>query len=375
MEDWKSKYRNSMEGHRSLVPERLWEGVSAGLAQRRRHRTAWISSLSAAAAIALAAILAWPEPAAPSEAPLAKVITVETPEDMRTPETEEMPAIGDPAVGPVHIPESKTSLLARDVQKPEEETTPSEFIPKTEDPAPTRRPSPIADEAGKCQDESGPAEPFAGPATPKKRPIRLAVSVQGTSGHYSSDNFAPVRGLLMADYANGVIKEKRVENNTNHSIPVKLMVTAGIPLAKRLTLETGISYGYLHSVVSYSIGSGSYGNDQRLNYIGIPLGLRLSLLQNAGIGWYLGAGGLAEKMVYGTTRPMEGSESIRVKMNGLQYSVYAVTGIEARLMPHVGLAFEPGVSYYFPATDIGIKTIYQERPLNFELRFALHFSF
>ena len=58
----------------------------------------------------------------------------------------------------------------------------------------------------------------------------------------------------------------------------------------------------------------------------------------------------------------------------LQWSVSSAAGMEYRLWKGIGLYAEPGVTYHFRNSS-GVETIYREKPLNFNIRLGLRFSF
>jgi hypothetical protein len=159
------------------------------------------------------------------------------------------------------------------------------------------------------------------------------------------------------------------DSDVQHQQPLRFSLLIGIPLTHRLNLETGLSFSQLHSEFDEKNGSSSKDIDQRLNYIGIPLGLSYRLWGNRVFRTYLSVGGMAEKMVYGTSKSSGISTSLSIA--GLQYSLYGVAGFEVLLAPHFSLGFEPGVGYYYPVKDSNITTLYSDTPLNLQLRLSL----
>ena len=70
---------------------------------------------------------------------------------------------------------------------------------------------------------------------------------------------------------------------------------------------------------------------------------------------------------------MKSSETDDIKVKPLQWSVNASAGVQFRLTKFMGVYAEPGIAYYF---DDGseIKTIYKEKPVNFNLNLGVRFE-
>jgi len=180
----------------------------------------------------------------------------------------------------------------------------------------------------------------------------------------------PSSNSQIYDYASSP-NTSSTNNNSDvqHQQPLRFSLLIGIPLTHRLNLETGLSFSQLRSEFDEKNGSSSKDIDQRLNYIGIPLGLSYCLWGNRVFRTYLSVGGMAEKMVYGTSKSSGISTSLSIA--GLQYSLYGVAGFEVLLAPHLSLGFEPGVGYYYSVKGSDITTLYSDTPLNLQLRLSL----
>lgn len=200
-------------------------------------------------------------------------------------------------------------------------------------------------------------------ATAIRRHCTLMIGTS-LSGGLSSPN------SQVYDYASSSNTSSTSHNvNVQHHQPLKFSFLIGIPLASRLNLETGLSFSQLRSEFDEKKGSSAQNIDQRLNYIGIPLGLSYRLWGNRICRTYLSAGGMVEKMVYGTSKSL--GESTNLSIDGLQYSLYGVVGLEVRIAPHFNIGFEPGIGYYYPVKDSKITTLYSDTPLNLQLRLSL----
>ena len=58
----------------------------------------------------------------------------------------------------------------------------------------------------------------------------------------------------------------------------------------------------------------------------------------------------------------------------MQWSANASLGVQCNLVNTMSIFVEPGVSYYFN-DGTNIRTIYKEKPLNFNLNLGIRFTF
>ena len=103
--------------------------------------------------------------------------------------------------------------------------------------------------------------------------------------------------------------------------------------------------------------------------------------ENERFGLYLSGGGMMEMCVAGKSDidyivdnelALTKHKNIRVKP--LQFSVNASAGFQVNLIPQLGVYLEPGVSYYFD-NGSAVETIYKDKPLNFNLKMGLRYTF
>ena len=64
----------------------------------------------------------------------------------------------------------------------------------------------------------------------------------------------------------------------------------------------------------------------------------------------------------------------RLRVDPLQWSVNLSAGLQFNIIRSTGIFIQPGISWYF---DNGspVETIYKAKPLNFDLRFGIRYSF
>lgn len=169
--------------------------------------------------------------------------------------------------------------------------------------------------------------------------------------------------------------------SVKHHNPVRAGLSVRYALTRRLGLETGFVYSYLSSDISQGDDYNCSTTEQRLHFVGIPLAVDYSVWNNKWLRLYVSGGGMVEKNVRGKStatyflngKPQSSTE-YSVRMKELQWSVNAAAGVEVDFVRNVGLYVEPGVGYYFD-NGSSLKTSYSEKPLNFNLRFGMRYSF
>lgn len=184
----------------------------------------------------------------------------------------------------------------------------------------------------------------------------------------------PMLGILLFNQGHDVVTEVK------HRLPVRTGLSFAYRINDRLSIESGLLYTLLTSDLKYGSESHYIAGQQKLHYIGVPVNARYRVLSWRAFDLYASAGVLAEKCVSGkverdfvldnhTTQ----SENEDVKVKPLQWSVNASAGLQFNITRAIGLYAEPGVSCYI---DNGspVETIYNERPLNFNLNVGLRFT-
>lgn len=228
-------------------------------------------------------------------------------------------------------------------------------------------------------------------------------SRRGTSRHdkgIGTDLYAGNAGLTVGDASttdmrkiaasNMIIRERTVSNMVaaapaysqyegllTHRMPVTFGLGVSYPLTDRMTLHSGLNYTLLVSEATLS-QQNNYSIEQRMHYIGIPLGISYSFIPKGKWDVYVRGGGMVERAVASnfklTTYTDSGSstEDGRMKIKGVQLSVNCAVGVLYRITNHLGVYVEPGVSYYF---DNNQPASYRsEHPTSFTLQAGLRFN-
>lgn len=220
----------------------------------------------------------------------------------------------------------------------------------------------------------------------------LSLYSSGVSGSVSNSRFAgdryaaalgpgnatwldsPLLGILVFS------KGEDIEADVKHHTPVRAGISFSYALNDRLSVESGLSYTMLASDIRKGSQSHYFTGRQKLHYVGIPLNLRYRLFSWRRFDVYASAGALAEKCVWAKLDSEyildhNSSESSSEDLEKpFQWSVNASAGAQFNLSGSVGLFVEPGVSYYFDdGTDL--RTVYKDKPVNFNLNLGLRISF
>lgn len=174
---------------------------------------------------------------------------------------------------------------------------------------------------------------------------------------------------------------KEVETNIKHRLPIKAGILFTYKLNDNISIESGITYTNLTSDIKEGSKNHYFTGEQTLHYVGIPLNLKSKIYAWKGIELYASSGILAEKCVSGYMKKeyvldntLIKTETTDIDINPLQWSANAALGVQYNITNLTSLYAEPGLSYYFKDGS-SIKTIYKEKPLNFNLNLGLRFTF
>lgn len=152
----------------------------------------------------------------------------------------------------------------------------------------------------------------------------------------------------------------------HHKQPISFGFSIRKNLPKNFSVETGLTYTYLASEITYADETSSC--DQRLHYIGIPLRANWNFVNRKAFIIYLSGGGAVEKCVYGKM----GNETATV--SALQLSVTGAVGAQYNISNRIGLYIEPGIAYFFDDGS-SVQTVRKESPCNFSLQAGLRLNY
>lgn len=154
-------------------------------------------------------------------------------------------------------------------------------------------------------------------------------------------------------------------SGVSHGFPLRIGLSARIPLAQRWSVTTGLDYSRYLSRFSYTLSGEKV---QMAHYLGIPVRLDWSLASGRWLDVYLG-GGLEADYCLGATLAGE-----RIDKDGFGFSLLGAGGIQLNLTKQIGLYLEPQVSWTIPSQGQLLQTYRSDNPLMFSLAGGLRIN-
>lgn len=190
--------------------------------------------------------------------------------------------------------------------------------------------------------------------------LLAAQTTHETSRVYNS--FQAVYGVngIPSDGDFGIGQSYSVTDKVwEHHLPVRLGVGLSRQLSPRLALQSGVNYTYLYSQFSIPL----YPNvvtDQKLHYLGIPIGLSYRMWEANRFTLYAAGGVMVEKCL--NDKPWQWSTNVSL-------------GAEYVISRQFGFYVEPSMGYYFD-DGTSLEHYYKEHPLtpSIELGLRLHLN-
>lgn len=385
-DNWLDNLHDKVKDFETDAPDGLWDDIAADL--HKRPARPWPVWLRSAAAVAAAA---------------AVVAVV-----MHTGSPRSQPAIAE-AVAEQAEPAAATVTVREHIAAANAAAThsaPAPLMAKAEAAEPAEMPVYMLDEFTVTPPDSAdaPAQPSAmhgmhirgtrNSRSAATTPERAARSSRVQLGVYTSGGLASAArsegDLYMADWMGNEFGNGFMDSPTpppssagadiRHRLPVKVGVQVGYRLSDRLTLSAGLMYTNLSSDLENRSMLYTDNGTQTLHYLGVPVSLQCGIASWKRLRFYASAGGAVEKCIAGSTRMERRFSATDVQTyterpadKPWQLSVNAGLGLQFDLTRTVGIYAEPGVAWYF---DNGseLRTIYEERPLNFNLNVGLRFT-
>ena len=193
-------------------------------------------------------------------------------------------------------------------------------------------------------------------------------------GRQATDAECSEEEILMQDTKRTIASER------HHRQPVRVGELLRYNLTERWALESGLTYTKLASSISQGGRADYYDETTSLHYLGIPLNAVFDLWQSRRFTLYISAGGMVEKCISGSTqtdyflnKSLIHSKSKQTMVKPLQWSANAAAGAQFNLTPFMALYAEPSITYRFD-NGTKIETLYNERPLDFNLSVGLRFT-
>ena len=159
-------------------------------------------------------------------------------------------------------------------------------------------------------------------------------------------------GLAYAGYS----PTDQVIGSPAHSFPLKLGLSARMPVTDRLYISTGLDYSLYRSTFTYSI---SGEQKQLAHYLGVPVRMDWVFAAGRLLETYVG-GGLEGEVCVGAS--LGGKE---ISKDGFNLSLQGAGGIQMNVTNRLGIYVEPQVMWRIPTGDSTLETYRSAHPLMF----------
>ena len=374
-EDWTEQLRRKLEGHEMPPPDGLWESISKqmdkifGLKPLSRL-TGTAQRWWAVAAIVLALVGFFTyynsndneQPLQANAVPQQQVSEQPANQPSNEQSLPEQPSAHYQTIAIIHHHKQEATLV--------EEQQPSEV---DQQPTEAELHEDQSTEQEQKSDPRTPAVPVI-PVTPEtpdtyktpspQKKWSLGINASGgllaantsqrmdrvyykSAAFHSSDGYYNYAEIASSSYS-------LTEYESKHHLPLRFGLSLQYQLNDRLSLLSGISYTYLYSEFSIPLYQ-SANFDQKLHYLGLPIGLSWHLLTATRFRLYLTGGMMLEKCL--NEKPW-------------QWSVNGAVGAEYAITPQLGVYLEPSLGYYF-SDGTQFEHYYKEHPLAPSIEFGL----
>ena len=143
-----------------------------------------------------------------------------------------------------------------------------------------------------------------------------------------------------------------------HHFPLKVGLSAWIPVADRLYVSTGLDYSRYQSELKYS-RSGE--RKQLAHYLGVPVRLDWVFASGKRLDAYVGGGLEGESCVGASLGGME------ISKDGFKLSLLGAGGVQMNLTQRLGLYVEPQLMWRIPTDNNALATYRSAHPLMFSV--------
>ena len=333
--------RDKLSGYEEAAPD-IWEGISSGLASRRRWRVVRRVSYGAVAAAAclLAGLFLFNDSA---EAPVVETLVAEAPVAPESPapiaqQIKKFTGVVAKAE-PVVRPSEALAVAEEVVAEAEAEAVAEEAQP--EQPAPQQPSKPATQEYYSSDDFW-----FEDDETPSKThtsqiSINTNFSAASSNGSFVSSGPSFAGGT---DGSTAVSIE--IVEQPHYYMPLSFGLQYKFHLGGDFFMSAGVNYTYLATRFDALIDKMYYTNVyHHQHYIGIPVTFSYTFTNSDKWGFYVNAGGTAEKGLF--QKYVYDDNVLSDKIEGFQFSAMAGVGIEYWMTPTWGIYLDPSLAYYF----------------------------
>ncbi len=380
IEDFDLMMKSILDEAQEVVPERVWEGVSAGLDKvaRRKAVILWwrraAVGIAAAAAVVLGvfftynnenelvpvsaggdmiAVVETAVPDSESEEAVIPVMMAESKVEKRVLSVKEVGAAMDMANEPVTF-SSENETIGDEII--ENEAVEYEYPSIENEPSSVGNDIPAEPSVEKKESAEYFPEDWGEEETRGKSDVSIVLSgLTGTNNTLSQNRIGPMKSPAVTP---APTKTGIQETSTKSSFGIPLSFGAGVKigLSSRWSIGTGLNYTFLSRQffgtynkvdADGSVESRSSDISNHLHYIGIPVNAFYDVVSNDRINFYTYFGGTAEKCISNSYTLMGTAINHKEKVSGVQFSANAGIGVEFMLGSHLGFYIDPSVRYYF----------------------------
>lgn len=422
--------KNKLENHQMPVDESLWAGIEQQLAavqtKRKRPVAYWQWIASGVAAVIALALLTYKPQNSPLQAPTLSqqqeqsadtgskpVISDKEPasylSDIENTKSPQSAPVASSKKAGLFSQNNQSATLAEKsdkalspVSEQKKETDVSEGLPQEKEDTPIQ-PKQETEVKGAGTEKSTEPNPYRNldklpdlndyPDLPeytehpkKKQPLLIAAafgagnSQSNLSGSKDQGTQRiPNRQLVNKKEltaSNPDLKTTKNFSNAQHYAPISVGVRVEMPLTNWFSLETGLTYTYLKSILKG--GGDGKDNDAKLesHYLGIPLNLRAKMINGSRWNVYGSIGGMIEKGVRSSVdQIIENSHAkttstrVNYTIDGFQWSLNGAVGAEYKINRDLRIFIEPQITYYLENNQpFSARTV---QPLNLGLNGGL----
>lgn len=379
-EDWIEQQRQKLEGHRKTPPAGLWEGiceqmgltpepVRQSLTIRRWH---WVAAAAVLALVGLFMVYQF------QSEPEKALSSFNSNPSIRSASSKGSGSFlrSEPSINSKQFVDSKSIvgsessvsserplLLTEEKKAHSDDDTPQHSHVDTDTLQQTESsPIPANPVTHSYSHFEGNHNSYASSPTSQSDKWSLGVNASGglLAANTSQQTGYSYDQLNDATFGSNVSATNYV---SEHHLPIRFGLSVNYKLTPLLDLHTGISYTYLYSEFSIPLDK-NVNYDQKLHYLGIPLGITWQLWSANRFRFYVSGSMMLEKCVSGE---MDGKS---VSQKPWQWSVEAAAGAEYTFTRQLGIYLEPSLGYYFNDGS-SLEHYYKEHPWTPSLEFGL----
>ena len=365
-EDWIEQQRHKLEGHRKTPPTGLWEGiceqmgitpepVRQSLTIRRWH---WVVAAAVIALIGLFMVYQFqsePEKSLSSTNSEASISS----KSSISPEPSVSPVL---SIGPKpSVSSEHPHLLAEETKAHSDDEMPQQSHIDTDTLQQTESSPIYANPVTHSYSHfEGNQTSYASPTTQYHK---WSLGVNASGGLLAANTSQRTNYFYENSKETAYTSELKTEYISEHHLPIRFGLSVNYQLIPLLALHSGISYTYLYSEFSVPLDK-NVNYDQKLHYLGIPLGVTWQLWSANHFRFYVSGGMMLEKCISGER---DGSS---VSQKPWQWSFEAAAGAEYTFTRQFGVYMEPSLGYYFNDGS-SLEHYYKEHPWTPSLEFGL----